>query len=80
MARSSERILTTQLGSLPRSDALLAMLMRIEKGEDIDRAAFRRQVEDDMTEVIVKQAEAGIDIAGDGEIPRLGFPSTRRIA
>ncbi len=73
MARSSERILTTQLGSLPRSDALLAMLMRIEKGEDIDRAAFRRQVEDDMTEVIVKQAEAGIDIAGDGELPRIGF-------
>ena len=36
MARSSERILTTQLGSLPRSDALLAMLMRIEKGEDLN--------------------------------------------
>ncbi|SVD63234.1 uncharacterized protein METZ01_LOCUS416088, partial [marine metagenome] len=73
MVTNSERILTTQLGSLPRSDTLLAMLMRIEKGEDIDRAAFRRQVEGDMTEVISKQAEAGIDIAGDGELPRIGF-------
>jgi len=73
MATSSERILTTQLGSLPRTDALLAMLMQIEKGADIDRAEFRRQVEGDMTEVIARQAEAGIDIAGDGELPRIGF-------
>jgi 5-methyltetrahydropteroyltriglutamate--homocysteine methyltransferase len=48
-ATSSDRILTTQLGSLPRSDALLAMLMQIEKGADVDRAQFRRQVEGDMT-------------------------------
>ncbi len=73
MATSSERILTTQLGSLPRSDALLAMLMQIEKGADIDRAAFRSQVAGDMAEVIAKQAEVGIDIAGDGELPRIGF-------
>jgi 5-methyltetrahydropteroyltriglutamate--homocysteine methyltransferase len=73
MATSSERILTTQLGSLPRSEALLAMLMQIEKGVDVDRAQFRHQVEGDMTEVIVRQAEAGIDIAGDGELPRIGF-------
>ncbi len=73
MSTSSERILTTQLGSLPRTDALLAMLMQIEKGADIDRAAFRRQVEGDMVEVLNRQAEAGIDIAGDGELPRIGF-------
>ena len=72
-ATSSGRILTTQLGSLPRSDALLAMLMQIEKGADVDRAQFRRQVEGDMTEVITRQAEAGIDIVGDGELPRIGF-------
>ena len=73
MTTSSERILTTQLGSLPGSDALLAMLMRIEKGAEVDRDEFRSQVEGDMTEVIARQAEAGIDIAGDGELPRIGF-------
>ncbi len=73
MASSSERILTTQLGSLPRSELLLAMLMKIEKGADVDRGEFRRQVEADMIEVISRQAEAGIDIVGDGELPRIGF-------
>ncbi|MDP6475803.1 MAG: methionine synthase [Alphaproteobacteria bacterium] len=73
MATSSERILTTQLGSLPRSDTLLAMLMQIEKGEEVERDAFRRQVAVDMAEVIARQAEVGIDIAGDGELPRIGF-------
>jgi 5-methyltetrahydropteroyltriglutamate--homocysteine methyltransferase len=73
MATSKDRILTTQLGSLPRTDALLAMLMKIEKGGAVDRAEFRRQVETDMTEVIARQAEAGIDIVGDGELPRIGF-------
>ena len=73
MATSSERILTTQLGSLPRSDTLLAMLMQIESGKEVERAAFRRQVAVDMAEVIAKQNEVGIDIAGDGELPRIGF-------
>ncbi len=73
MIKGSERILTTQLGSLPRSEALLAMLMKIEKGVEVDRGEFRRQVEDDMLEVISRQAEAGIDIVGDGELPRIGF-------
>ena len=73
MTTNSKRILTTQLGSLPRTDALLAMLMKIEKGAEVDRGEFRRQVEADMTEVIARQAEAGIDIVGDGELPRIGF-------
>ena len=72
MIKGSERILTTQLGSLPRSEALLAMLMKIEKGVEVDRGEFRRQVEDDMLEVISRQAEAGIDIVGDGELPPRG--------
>ena len=73
MIKGSERILTTQLGSLPRSEPLLALLMKIEKGVEVDRGEFRRQVEDDMLEVISRQAEAGIDIVGDGELPRIGF-------
>tara|TARA_Y100000588_G_scaffold19176_1_gene19634 strand:+ start:1593 stop:2726 length:1134 start_codon:yes stop_codon:yes gene_type:complete len=47
--------------------------MKIEKGVEVDRGEFRRQVEDDMLEVISRQAEAGIDIVGDGELPRIGF-------
>lgn len=73
MKTSGERILTTHVGSLPRSEKLLAMLGQIEAGEDIDRDAFRRQAGNEMAAVVKAQSDAGIDIIGDGEIPRLGF-------
>jgi len=73
MFASTERILTTHVGSLPRSDILLGMLGDIEAGAAIDRAKFRAQARDEMAAVVRRQAECGIDSAGDGEIPRLGF-------
>lgn len=73
MKRSESRILTTHVGSLPRSDGLLKMLLAMERGDSIERAAFRAQVAADMVDILRRQAESGIDIAGDGELPRIGF-------
>ena len=73
MKRSESRILTTHVGSLPRSDGLLKMLLAVERGDSVERAAFRAQVAADMVDILRRQAESGIDIAGDGELPRIGF-------
>lgn len=73
MKLSDDRIITTHVGSLPRTDVLLKMLLEIEQGKAVDRAAFRDKAAEDMVEVIRQQANAGIDVAGDGELPRIGF-------
>ena len=73
MHYSNDRILVTHVGSLPRSPALLDMLGQAEAGEDVDRAAFQAEVLDGLREAVREQAAAGIDIAGDGELPRIGF-------
>ena len=73
MHRSEGRFLTTHVGSLPRSPRLLSMLVAKEQGEKVDEAAFAHQVEHDLKAVLDHQYKAGIDIAGDGELPRIGF-------
>ena len=73
MQHSTDRVLTTHVGSLPRSERLLQMLVDREAGQAIDEAAFEKQVEHDLDEVLQKQHEVGVDIVGDGELPRLGF-------
>jgi 5-methyltetrahydropteroyltriglutamate--homocysteine methyltransferase len=73
MHRSEGRFLTTHVGSLPRSPRLLAMLLAKEQGANVDEAAFRHQIEQDLKAAVDHQYRAGIDIAGDGELPRIGF-------
>lgn len=73
MQRSQHRILTTHVGSLPRSPALRDSLIRQERGEPIDRALHGRLVAAAIDRVVAKQMDAGIDIGNDGEQPRIGF-------
>ena len=73
MHRSEGRFLTTHVGSLPRSPRLLEMLLAKEHGAKVDVAAFGHQIEQDLRAVLEHQHQAGIDIAGDGELPRIGF-------
>ena len=72
MKRSSERILCTHTGSLPRPADLLTMLQRKESGEAIDPAAFAIRVRSAVAEVVHQQMEAGVDVVNDGE---MGKPS-----
>ena len=73
MKRSDERILTTHIGSLPRGTELTELLLAEDRGESIDGAAFQRAVDTAMDAVIASQVGAGVDIGGDGEIPRISF-------
>src|SRR5215468_1947207 len=73
MRTSTDRILTTHCGSLPRPMPLSELLLRQEAGEEIDQAALDRQCASAVAGVVTAQLRAGIDIISDGEQPRVGF-------
>ena len=73
MKRSSDRILTSHAGSLPRPPELANLVGRAERGESIDQVALSRQVEHAVRDVVRKQAETGIDIVNDGEESKSNF-------
>jgi 5-methyltetrahydropteroyltriglutamate--homocysteine methyltransferase len=73
MKQSTERILTTHVGSLPRPPDLLQMIQAKEQGGSFDAEAFANRVKGAVAEVVRKQAEAGIDVVADGEMGRFGF-------
>lgn len=63
MTDSTQRILTTHAGSLPRTDALL----EANRLRDTDPDAFGAKLAEAVDEVVAKQAAIGIDIVNDGE-------------
>jgi 5-methyltetrahydropteroyltriglutamate--homocysteine methyltransferase len=73
MKRSTERILTTHVGSLARADSLIPLLRLRENGQPHDREELARLVREAVTEVVRKQVEAGIDIVTDGEQGKASF-------
>lgn len=64
---SHGRFLTTHVGSLPRADDLLEMILAREEGEAVDAVALAARVEQAVDEVVDRQAQAGLDIINDGE-------------
>ena len=73
MKRSTDRILTTHVGSLPRPDDLRALILQKQQGQVVDEAAFAARVKSAVAETVGRQAEAGIDVVADGEMGRIGF-------
>ncbi len=67
MKRSSDRILTTHVGSLIRPPALQEFLRAKQSGKAYDENAYRRCLADSVAEVVRQQAETGIDVPSDGE-------------
>jgi 5-methyltetrahydropteroyltriglutamate--homocysteine methyltransferase len=70
---SRDRILTTHVGSLPRSAELTELLIRREGGEPYDPAALAAEMDKSVADVVARQVAAGIDIGNDGEQQRVGF-------
>jgi len=73
MKRSTERILTTHTGSLPRPSDLTATLEALDSGTPPDPQAFEARVRSAVAEVVRKQVEAGVDIINDGEQGKVGY-------
>lgn len=73
MKRSTERILTTHTGSLPRPADLLQMIQDRESGQPVDQDAFAARVRSAVSEIVRQQVAAGIDIVSDGELGKASF-------
>src|SRR6201985_2887563 len=73
MKTSTDRILTTHTGSLPRPKPLLDLILGREKGETIDAARFEAAPAAAVDEVVALQVKNGIDIVSDGEMSKPSY-------
>jgi len=73
MKTSTNRILTTHVGSLPRPESITTLLRARLSGQTIDEAELAARVAEAVTEVVRRQAEVGIDIISDGEMGKTSF-------
>ena len=78
MKISSDRILTTHTGSLPRPPDLVALLNRKELGENNDRETFSRRIRHAVSDVVRRQTAIGIDIVDDGEHSKVNWMAYAR--
>ena len=67
MKRSTDRILTTHVGSLIRPMALQEFLRAKQAGKPYDKVAYDKCLTESVVDVVHKQAEVGIDVVSDGE-------------
>ena len=67
MRRSSERILTTHAGSLPRPEHLTSLFVRRARGERVDPVAIAKAGREALRAIVPMQASAGIDVGNNGE-------------
>ncbi len=82
MKLSTERILTTHVGSLARPKDLLDMMDARLKGEPYDAEAYAARVTSAVAECVRRQVETGIDVVTDGEYGKhsFNFYSNERLA
>jgi 5-methyltetrahydropteroyltriglutamate--homocysteine methyltransferase len=67
MRRSTDRILTTHVGSLIRPAPLLPFIRSKQNGEPYDERAYAECLTSSVGEIVEKQSRAGIDVPSDGE-------------
>jgi 5-methyltetrahydropteroyltriglutamate--homocysteine methyltransferase len=73
MQRSTDRILTTHTGSLPRPDDLTRTMFAKEEGVPVDAAALAAGIRSAVATVVRKQSEIGLDIINDGEFSKPSY-------
>jgi 5-methyltetrahydropteroyltriglutamate--homocysteine methyltransferase len=73
MKLSTDRILTTHVGSLPRPKVLADLLVKKDQHQPYDHAEFDRQVTKAVADVVAHQVAVGIDVVSDGETSKIGY-------
>jgi 5-methyltetrahydropteroyltriglutamate--homocysteine methyltransferase len=73
MRHSTERLLTTHTGSLPRPVDLTATLEALDAGTIPDPAAFAARVREAVAEIVRRQVAVGVDVVNDGEQGKVGY-------
>ena len=69
----TNKIRTTHVGSLPRSQAVVDFIFAREKGQPYDQAEFDTTMTAEVASTVGKQVEAGIDIVSDGETSKISY-------
>ena len=73
MSTSAGRILTTHVGSLPRSQAVTDVLFAREREETRDVARDDAVITEAVAEVVRRQVEVGVDVVSDGEMSKISY-------
>ena len=73
MKHSTDRILTTHVGSLPRSQAVTDVLFARERNEVSDARAAAAVIANAVSEVVRRQVAVGIDVVSDGEMSKISY-------
>jgi 5-methyltetrahydropteroyltriglutamate--homocysteine methyltransferase len=73
MQRSTERILSTHVGSLARPHDLLEIMREREYGRPYDVDGFDKRVRSAVADVVAEQVRAGLDVVTDGELGKVSF-------
>jgi 5-methyltetrahydropteroyltriglutamate--homocysteine methyltransferase len=69
----ADRILTTHVGSLPRSKAVTDLVFAQERGEAIDTAQFSSVIGAAVDDAVKRQVESGVDLVSDGEMSKISY-------
>ena len=73
MKTSQDRILTTHVGSLPRTDAVVGLLEARENRASFDKATFDREIHQAVLDIVKRQVDIGIDVVSDGETSKMSY-------
>ena len=73
MKLSTDRILTTHVGSLPRPRHLTDLLLAKDRGEPYDQDDFERSAAAAVASIVRRQVEVGVDVVDDGEVSKPGY-------
>jgi len=73
MKTSTDRILTTHTGSLPRPKPLIDLILNREKDGAVDARAFEAETANAVNDVVARQVAAGIDVISDGEMSKPSY-------
>jgi 5-methyltetrahydropteroyltriglutamate--homocysteine methyltransferase len=71
--QNTDRIQTTQVGSLPRPRSLLDAMKAKYSGQRYDERAYEASLRQSVATVVREQVQCGIDIVSDGEFSKPGF-------
>lgn len=73
MRRSTEEILTTHTGSLPRPPELVEALRARDRGQAAPAGDLNQQVREAVADIVKRQARAGVSVVNDGEAGKIGY-------
>jgi len=73
MKYSTERTLTTHVGSLPRPEKVADLIFARERDEEYDQAEFDETVAAAVKDTVARQVDAGVDVVSDGEMSKISY-------